>query len=483
MLRPLALTSLLILVLVALLTAHPANASSPLQPHPPISIVGNSGFTLANGTIAGDGSTSNPYIIAGWNISAVNTDGIDIEQANASFIIRNVYIHGQSQSNGIFLLDVTSGVVDNVTITNSLDGITITLSNATIENSHIFTNTNHGVRILDGENINLFNNTLTQEMGDGIFSENCVRCDLNVTKNTISSNLSGIVLQSMNNSFIFQNNISWNTNDGIGVYGSRYVIVVLNNISYNGVGVTLSLSMNNLVHHNNFFKNHKQAFDDITGQNMWDVGYASGGNYWSDYNGQDQCSGPAQDFCPRPDGIGDTPYIFTNARDNYPLTRLFIESIIHDVAVSSITPSAMVVNQTGAILIAVVVRNEGAVTENFTLTLYYDLTVIGTEVVPSLVPGGSESITFNWNTTGVAAGVRYFKAIESTVWGEIDITDNKLVEGPITIKAGNTTTPPPSENPPQPSTSPDVYVEAGILVVLIVFFLAFATSRRRGRAH
>jgi len=33
----------------------------------------------------------------------------------------------------------------------------------------------------------------------------------------------------------------------------------------------------------------------------------------------DNCSGPNQDVCPSPDGIGDTPYMFSYNQDNYPL--------------------------------------------------------------------------------------------------------------------------------------------------------------------
>jgi len=34
--------------------------------HDPISILGNSDFTVENGVVAGSGTTEDPYIIAGW---------------------------------------------------------------------------------------------------------------------------------------------------------------------------------------------------------------------------------------------------------------------------------------------------------------------------------------------------------------------------------------------------------------------------------
>jgi hypothetical protein len=40
--------------------------------------------------------------------------------------------------------------------------------------------------------------------------------------------------------------------------------------------------------------------------NYWDDGYPSGGNYWSDYTGEDLFSGPNQSI-PGSDGIGDIP--------------------------------------------------------------------------------------------------------------------------------------------------------------------------------
>jgi len=71
--------------------------------------------------------------------------------------------------------------------------------------------------------------------------------------------------------------------------------------------------------HNDFIENDKQVMDKEHA-NVWDDGYPSGGNYWSDYDGVDLYSGPYQNEAGS-DGIGDTPYVIDDVnQDRYPLT-------------------------------------------------------------------------------------------------------------------------------------------------------------------
>ena len=56
--------------------------------------------------------------------------------------------------------------------------------------------------------------------------------------------------------------------------------------------LVMETSSENLIYRNNFCNNSHQAHDDSN--NLWDNGYPSGGNYWSDYNGVDQYHSPTQ---------------------------------------------------------------------------------------------------------------------------------------------------------------------------------------------
>jgi len=113
-------------------------------------------------------------------------------------------------------------------------------------------------------------------------------------------------------------------------YSCQYNTISGNEIIQCGSSSTLSGGIGfmdgsdyNSIYHNNFIDNIWQVHSNLP-TNVWDDGYPSGGNFWSNYNGVDTFSGAYQNEAGS-DGIGDTPFNtlpgFTGSEvaDHYPL--------------------------------------------------------------------------------------------------------------------------------------------------------------------
>ncbi|MEM2293157.1 MAG: NosD domain-containing protein, partial [Nitrososphaerota archaeon] len=250
-------------------------------------------------------SSSNNSIF-GNNIIANNWSGIFLYDSSNNSISGNVFV-----GDGLFVWSSYSNeVVDNV-VNNKplvyLEGI----SDYTVADAGqvILIKCNN----INVENLNLYNTTVAVEL----YETNNTK----IAKNNITNNFQGIVLAHSSYNCISENNI---TNKATGIYlcNSSNNSISGNNIIANNwsgiLGILLRSSSNNRFYHNNFINNTWQVDSDGS-PNVWDDGYSSGGNYWSDYTGVDVKRGPGQDL-PGSDGIGDTPYVIdANNIDRYPL--------------------------------------------------------------------------------------------------------------------------------------------------------------------
>jgi hypothetical protein len=114
------------------------------------------------------------------------------------------------------------------------------------------------------------------------------------------------------------------------------------------------------------------------------------------------------------------------------LTAKF-KALIHDIAVINVSPFKIVVYQGYFVSINVTVENQGDYTETFSVTVKCDLTLIDTKTVIDLAPEATQTLTFNWNTTGFTPANYTISAVADTVPGETDVVDNICIDGWVLV--------------------------------------------------
>ena len=365
--------------------------------------------------------------------------GVYLESCSNSTLSSN-FIAASSLA-GVFLdyLSNYNTILGNNITNNDYDGVCLTYSsyyNTVWGNS--ITNNGYGVYLDSYSSYNTISgNNITNNGYDGI-------CLAGSWGNTVSGN--NITTNSQNGVYLTfslgyssdYNTISGNNiiNDGCGVNidSSMGNIVSGNNIKNNGDGVALiDSSHNNRFAHNNFVDNIVQVYlyELSSYADVWDDGFPSGGNYWSDYIGVDVKNGHSQDL-PGSDGIGDTPYIIdTNNQDSYPLMKPYAGP--HDIGITSFTVSKTVIEQgysIYSIYMNAEILNYGSSTENFYLETY----VNDTEYA-----GGGGDFPARWSyglrfwldCRSFPCGTYILKSVLFPVAGETDTTDNVAT---ITVK-------------------------------------------------
>jgi len=151
--------------------------------------------------------------------------------------------------------------------------------------------------------------------------------------------------------------------------------------------------------------------------NIWDDGYPSGGNYWSDYAGVDEKSGPNQNQ-PGSDGIGDTPYVInSNNRDNYPLINTFADFSL------SASPLSLSINKGESITFTLTLTSIGGFASEVYLSASVapstsDMTLTLSPTSVTLTSGGSAQSTLTVSTTSTTPLETFTVAVTATGEGK-----------------------------------------------------------------
>jgi parallel beta-helix repeat protein len=236
-----------------------------------------------------------------------------------------------------------------------------------------------------------------------------------VMRNNITDNSCGISLRG-NCDRVSGNNIA-NNEQGILLDYSANNIITGNDITANNeFGIGLFFSSNNEIYHNNIENPYQVLSWEST--NIWDSGYPSGGNYWSNYAGTDLYNGPNQNVTGS-DGISDTPYVIdANNVDNYPLMGSFSRhySNVTQTSVSCISNSTVSAFQLGLTMISFDISGEPDTTGFCTVTVPHS-----TLPPPYTIEIDGNSLSYSTIYEDATRSVLYFTYEDST--HEVTVTD------------------------------------------------------------
>ena len=322
------------------------------------------------------------------------------------------------------LISCTNTTVESLTLKDQSLPIFNT-KHSKIANSNM---TNVCVKIFESSNITIYGNSITSKGSDGLYFRDSNKTT--ISRNNITNSSYAIVFEVTSDSIVSGNNLA-NNNRGVGLWdGAENITIYENNLLNNTYGLyVVGWDASACAYHNNFANNTNQVAH-WGGYVVLDEGYPSGGNYWNDYTGVDEKSGPNQDQ-PGNDDIGDTPYIIdTDSIDRYPLMKSWAQPE-HELVVTTTFASFLKLGNSA--LLYANVANQGLNDElNVEFLLLINDTVVHSTTIPLLQQGNSLTVDYSWSPA--VEGTYNVTAYAHAVPGEIYVGNNR-VSGFVTVSA------------------------------------------------
>ena len=398
-------------------------------------------------------SDSSYNAIFGNNVTK-NGRGLDLSSSSGNIVYNNNITNNKQYGIGAYLASNNTFSENNVV--NNRDGFLFFYGsyNSFYQNS-ITNNREYGIYI-EGFNHTISGNDVTSTNRVGVCLWESSKCIVS-GNSIINSGSQGLWLNRSPNNTLFRNIITNNAH-GIMLHGSSNNIIYGNNMTNNaGDGVFIGES-GNKIYHNNFMNNTRQAYSAVE-NNVWDNGYPSGGNYWSDYNGTDLFSGPYQNETGS-DGIGDTLYFIEKYNlDRYPLMKPWTPPPTPDFSFEA-SPTSLAIQQGDSDTSVITITSINGFNQAVQLSASGGPSGVTATLNPEQVtppPDGSttSTLTVLVNTTATLGSHTL------TVTG----TSGTLTHS-ASISLEITALPPPTENqPPVADAGLDQSVSSGDLVI------------------
>ena len=131
----------------------------------PIAILSDADFTAENGVVSGTGSSEDPYLIAGVEVTAAPADayGVRIENTQAAFVLRGVMVQGVTDLAGaaVRIAFSSRGRLEACTISGSVNGFEIVSSTGIVMRDCVLYVTGLGLRV-SGESAEQYNHDINE---------------------------------------------------------------------------------------------------------------------------------------------------------------------------------------------------------------------------------------------------------------------------------------------------------------------------------
>jgi len=267
------------------------------------------------------------------NCSRIRVENLDLSKATAGVWLwrsNSTKIVGNNITNNLWGICGFSPVwsvsgeslnctISGNNITNNRFGVWLSsFPHSTLSGNYVSYN-EYGVHLADCHNSTISgNNVLNNVLGILVSGESdgSTISGNNVSSKEHADDPASVGIELGSGNVVVERNMVTDNYCGVRL-SSPYNTVRENTISGNIEGIIIAVSPGREhIYHNNFNGNQVQIGHPewVHPSNVWDDGYPSGGNYWSDYDGTDA----------NHDGIGDTAYIIAaNNTDNYPLMGTF----------------------------------------------------------------------------------------------------------------------------------------------------------------
>jgi parallel beta-helix repeat protein len=268
-------------------TSTPSDGTTPVTPTPGVIYIRPDGqVSPSTAPILNDGNSRYTLTADIYDRIIVGRNNIVIDGANHA-----LQGTGEYGSRGIDLTGRSEVAITNMEISGFDYGVYLSSASNNVISQNDFTDNYCAIWIVVSSN-------------DNIFSGNKIE----------NNKMYAMWLKDSSNNAISENHITSHANYTIYVRASNYTTFSANYIADNRLGFFFYEASDNTIYHNRFVNNYG-AVSCIDSTNVWDNGYPSGGNYWSDYEEKYPDAGELEGS-----GIWNMPYVIDDDnQDNYPL--------------------------------------------------------------------------------------------------------------------------------------------------------------------